>query len=155
MFNSFMRFYFRSKGSSPRTASNVNDHLFAVNTKLQLFLEVPFRGGVFKVKRVMPSKSQAQKLPAHLVEGRDDAPKLGLGKTELKFARMTSKEAFKPAKGGQSDSKWVASVKARAHLAGENPSGKMKSMDKAGRVPSAIKDSAARAQVVVAALLND
>jgi hypothetical protein len=81
-------------------------------------------------------------------EGRDDAPKLGLGKTELSFARMQSKEAMKPAKGGQSDQKWVTSMKARAHLAGENPNSPMKSRDAVGKVPSAIKDSLSPEDIV-------
>lgn len=72
---------------------------------------------------------------------RDDAPNLGLGKTGLRFARMTSKQAFKPAAGGKSDAKWATSAKLRAELAHEKPGGKMKSMDKAGKVPSAVKES--------------
>lgn len=97
------------------------------------------------------AKTKSKELPKH-VEGapatakelflaeRDDAPKLGLGKTGLKFARMTSKQAFKPAAGGKSDAKWATSAKLRAELAHEKPGGKMKSMDKVGKVPSAIKE---------------
>ena len=72
-----------------------------------------------------------------LSEGRDDAPKLGLGKTGLKFARMTSKEAFKTS--GGTDQKWKTSAKLRTELAGEKPGTKMKSMDKVGKVPRAMK----------------
>jgi hypothetical protein len=89
----------------------------------------------------------------HGHEGRDDAPKLGLGKTGLKFARMGSKEAFKTG-GTGTDAKWKTSIKLRAKLAHEKPGGKMKSMDKVGRVPSAIKDSVTPKQVV-AAMLDD
>ncbi len=112
----------------------------------------------------------AGKLPAHakqegmtarmmfhreaITEGRDDAPKLGLGRTELKFARMNSKEAMKPAKGGQSDQKWLTSMQARAHLAGENPSSPMKNKDAVGKVPHAFKESRS-AEEIVAGLLND
>lgn len=97
------------------------------------------------------AKTKSKELPKH-VEGapvtakdmflaeRDDAPKLGLGKTGLKFARMTSKQAFKPAAGGKSDAKWATSAKLRAELAHEKPGGAMKSMDKVGKVPSAIKE---------------
>jgi hypothetical protein len=89
-------------------------------------------------------------------EGRDDAPSLGLGKTGLKFARMNSKEAFKPAKGGQSDSKWATSLKLRAHLAGEKPSAKMQSRDAVGKVPRAMKGVGEQitAEQVVAKLLD-
>ncbi len=65
---------------------------------------------------------------------------------------MNSKEAMKPAKGGQSDQKWVTSMKARAHLAGENPNGPLKSKDAVGKVPHAFKES--RAEEIVAKLLN-
>lgn len=85
-------------------------------------------------------------------EGRDDAPKLGLGKTGLKFARMQSKEAMKPAKGGQSDAKWQTSLELRSKLAGESPTSKMKNKDAVGKVPHAFKES--RAQVLVNKLLN-
>jgi hypothetical protein len=71
------------------------------------------------------------------LEGRDDAPKLGLGKTGLKFARMTSKEAFKT--DGGTDAKWKTSAKLRTELAGEKPGTQMKSMDKVGKVPRAMK----------------
>jgi hypothetical protein len=91
---------------------------------------------------------------ALFIAERDDAPKLGLGKTGLKFARMTSKAAFKPAKGGQSDSKWATSAKLRAELAHEKPGGPMKSMDKVGKVPHAIKD-AVTPRGVVKAMLDD
>lgn len=111
------------------------------------------------------AKTKRKGLPKHVEGGpvtakelfiaeRDDAPKLGLGKTGLKFARMTSKAAFKPAKGGQSDSKWATSAKLRAELAHEKPGGPMKSMDKVGKVPHAIKDSV-KPQAVVKALLDD
>lgn len=89
-----------------------------------------------------------------LIAERDDAPKLGLGKTGLKFARMGSKQAFKPAKGGQSDSKWATSAKLRAELAHEKPGGPMKSMDKVGKVPKAFKETVTPKRVV-AALLDD
>lgn len=94
--------------------------------------------------------------PQHVGEARrmferDDAPKLGLGKTGLKFARMGSKEAFKPAKGGQSDTKWQTSLKLRAGLAGEKSSAPMHSNDKVGKVPHAMKE----ARRMVAALLDD
>lgn|SRR5574337_295417 len=85
-------------------------------------------------------------------EGRDDAPKLGLGRTGLKFARMQSKEAMKPAKGGQSDAKWQTSLKLRAGLAGEKPSAKMASKDAVGKVQHAFKES--RAQALVDKLLG-
>jgi hypothetical protein len=85
-------------------------------------------------------------------EGRDDAPKLGLGKTGLKYARMGSKEAFKPAQGGQSDTKWQTSLKLRAEVAHENPNGQMKSRDATGKVPHSFKES--RAQALVNKLLN-
>lgn len=86
-------------------------------------------------------------LPKHVGEARqmferDDAPKLGLGKTGLKFARMTSKEAFKPA--GNSDTKWKTSLKLRAGLAGEKPNAPMHSNDKVGKVPHAMKESTRR-----------
>lgn len=84
-----------------------------------------------------------------LAEGRDDAPKLGLGKTGLKFARMTSKEAFKTA--GGTDAKWKTSARLRSELAGEPYGAKMRSKDVAGKVPSAIKDH--RAKIIVANLL--
>lgn len=87
----------------------------------------------------------------HLTEGRDDAPTLGLGKTGLKFARMTSREAFKTT--GGTDEKWRTSAKLRAELAGEKPGSAMQSKDAVGKVPSAIKDSRSVAEVV-ARLLN-
>jgi len=88
-----------------------------------------------------------------LMEGRDDAPKLGLGKTGLKFARMTSKQAFKTT--GGTDAKWKTSAKLRSELAGEKPGSKMKSKDAVGRVPSAIKDSVRRTpEQVVKAMLD-
>lgn len=91
----------------------------------------------------------------HLTEGRDDAPKLGLGKTGLKFARMTSKEAFKTT--GGTDAKWKTSAKLRTELAGEKPGTKMKSMDKVGKVPKAMKGLGERVtpQQVVDKLLAD
>jgi len=89
----------------------------------------------------------------HGHEGRDDAPKLGLGKTGLKFARMTSKQAFKTT--GGTDAKWKTSAKLRSELAGEKPGSKMKSKDAVGRVPSAIKDSVRRTpEQVVKAMLD-
>jgi len=86
-------------------------------------------------------------------EGRDDAPKLGLGKTGLKFARMNSKEAFKTTDG--TDEKWKTSLKLRAGLAGEKPSAKMQSRDAVGKVPRAMKGLGERitAEQVVAKLL--
>lgn len=83
-----------------------------------------------------------------VTEGRDDAPKLGLGRTELKFARMQSKEAMKPAKGGQSDQKWKTSMQARAHLAGEKASAPMHSNDAVGKVAHAFKESMTAQQIV-------
>jgi hypothetical protein len=85
-------------------------------------------------------------------EGRDDAPKLGLGKTELRFARMNSKEAFKTDRSG-TDAKWKTSMKARAHLAGEPPSQKMSSQDRVGKVQHAFKE-ALSVEALVAALLE-
>ena len=110
-----------------------------------------------KTKRKgLPKRVEAGPVTARalFIAERDDAPKLGLGKTGLKFARMTSKAAFKPAKGGQSDSKWATSAKLRATLAGEKPGGPMKSMDKVGKVPKAFKETVTPKQVVTA-LLDD
>lgn len=84
-------------------------------------------------------------------EGRDDAPKLGLGKTELKFARMNSKQAFKTDHTG-TDAKWKTSMQARAHLAGEKASSPMKSRDAVGHVPHAFES---RAKALVAKMLNE
>lgn len=107
----------------------------------------------FDNKGKLPAKVES--LARKLIE-RDDAPKLGLGKTGLKFARMNSKEAFKPAKGGQSDAKWATSLKLRAHLAGEKPSAKMQSRDAVGKVPRAMKGVGEQitAPQVVAKLLD-
>lgn len=80
---------------------------------------------------------------------RDDLSKeSGVPAEGKRLARMTSGQAFKT-KGG-TDAKWHTSLNLRAKLAGENPSQKMKSMDKVGKVPSAIKE---RAESVVDKLL--
>ena len=102
-------------------------------------------------RKGLPQKV-GEALTARELFERDDAPKLGLGKTGLKFARMTSKQAFKTT--GGTDAKWKTSAKLRAELAHEQPGGKMKSMDKVGTVPKAIKDSVTPKQVV-AAMLDD
>ena len=119
-----------------------------------------WHGGRLKVPS-NPRKKPSSKPPFSsrkkpVKEGRDDAPSLGLGKTGLKFARMNSKEAFNPAKGGQSDAKWVTSLKLRAHLAGEKPSAKMQSRDAVGKVPRAMKGVGEQitAEQVVAKLLE-
>lgn len=83
---------------------------------------------------------------------RDDAPKLGLGKTGLKFARMTSKQAFSGGHNG--DAKWKTSAKLRAQLAGEKPGSPMKSMDKVGTVKKAIKESRTAPALLVKRLLD-
>lgn len=81
---------------------------------------------------------------------RDDLSKEAAIPSEGKsLARMTSAKAFKTT--GGTDAKWRTSLNLRAKLAGESPSQKMKSMDKVGKVPSAIKDS--RAETVVDTLL--
>lgn len=69
----------------------------------------------------------------HLME-RDDVSKLNLGPEGHRFARMQSKEAFKPAAGGQSDTKWQSSLKLRTGLVNEPAGRKMQSMDKVGAV---------------------
>jgi len=115
-------------------------------------------GGMAKKELRKFAKTPSKGLPQHvkhesmartLIE-RDDAPSLGLGKTGLKFARMGSKEAFKTTNG--TDKKWKTSLKLRTELAGEKPGMKMKSVDKVGPVPSAIKDSITPQQVVQALL---
>ena len=142
-----------------------------------------YLGRTVKTLTIMPAKSEAQrrllnakfghkwvkkhhfdnkgKLPEYKHEAltaramfeRDDAPKLGLGKTGLKFARMNSKEAFKTTDG--TDEKWKTSLKLRAGLAGEKPSAKMQSRDAVGKVPRAMKGLGERitAEQVVAKLL--
>jgi hypothetical protein len=91
---------------------------------------------------------------ALFIAERDDAPKLGLGATGLKFARMNSAEAMRPAKGGQSDAKWATSAKLRAEIANEKPGGQMKNRDAVGKVPHAFKETKTPKQVV-SALLDD
>ena len=84
-------------------------------------------------------------------EGRDDAPKLGLGKAGLAYARMSSSDVMdQPGGTAKKVTKRYNMVKDVTNQQGVKG---FPSMDKAGKVPSAIKDS--RAQKVAAALLND
>lgn len=104
-------------------------------------------------RKGLPKKKTDESLSAKgIFEGRDDVASLNIGRAGRKFARMTSKEAFKTTDG--TDDKWKASVALRAGLAGEKPGAQMKSMDKVGKVPSAIKDSIT-SKAVVTALLED
>lgn len=89
-----------------------------------------------------------------LTEGRDDAPKLGLGKTGLKFARMQSKEAFKPGGGAGGDAKWHTSAALRSELAGEKPNSPMKNKDAVGPVKHAFKEMT-KPKHIVSRLLDD
>jgi hypothetical protein len=82
----------------------------------------------------------------HLTEGRDDAPKLGLGKAGLEYARMSSSDVMDQpggtAKKVQKRYNMVKSVTNQNKLTGGKPGSKIfPSMDKVGKVPSAIKDS--------------
>lgn len=87
-----------------------------------------------------------------LTEGRDDAPKLGLGKAGLAYARMDSSDVMEQpggvAKKVQKRYNMIKSVTNQKGVKG------FPSMDKAGKVPHAIKDSKTPQQVVDA-LLND
>lgn len=84
------------------------------------------------------------------VEGRDDAPKLGLGKAGMAYARMSSSDVMEQpggtAKKVQKRYNMIKDVTNQKGIKG------FPSMDKVGKVPSAIKDS--RAQKVVAAMLD-
>lgn len=99
-------------------------------------------------RKGLPKHVKHESLSRSLFE-RDDVSKLNIGATGKKFARMTSKEAFKTTDG--TDEKWKTSLKLRAELGGESPSTKMKSKDAVGKVPHAFKES--RAQRIVDRLL--
>jgi hypothetical protein len=91
----------------------------------------------------------------HLTEGRDDAldaSKVNLGVTGRKFARMTSKEAFKTT--GGTDEKWHTSAALRSELAGEKPNSPMKNKDAVGPVAHAFKE-ATKPKQIVSRLLDD
>lgn len=82
-------------------------------------------------------------------EGRDDASKLGLGKAGMAYARMSSSDVMdQPGGTAKKVTKRYNMIKDVTNQ--KNIKG-FPSMDKVGKVPSAIKDS--RAQKVVAVLL--
>lgn len=84
-----------------------------------------------------------------LTEGRDDIGKLGLGKAGMAYARMSSSDVMdQPGGTAKKVHKRYNMVKDVTNQKGIKG---FPSMDKVGKVPSAIKDS--RAQKVVAALL--
>lgn len=75
----------------------------------------------------------------HLTEGRDDAPKLGLGKAGLAYARMSSSDVMdQPGGTAKKVTKRYNMIKDVTNQKGVKG---FPSMDKVGKVPSAIKDS--------------
>jgi len=89
-------------------------------------------------------------------EGRDDTAKLPLGKAGHAFASVTSKDVMH--QPGGTSNLWRKSLAQRKeivnqkHVSDGKGSTTFPSMDKVGKVPSAIKDSVTPAQVVSALL---
>ena len=91
-------------------------------------------------------------------EGRDDTSKLGLGKAGVSFAKMTGKDVMHQPDGVAPKVKksydLQKSVLNQTHLTGGKAQSKVfPSMDKVGKVASAIKDSSAKD--IVGILLED
>lgn len=125
------------------------------------------RGPSKKMYRAMKGTGELRKfaatktkgLPKHVKEGRDDTGKLGLGKAGESYARMTSKDVMHQP-GGVADKvrkryAMAKDVTNQNSLSGGKPQSTVfPSMDKAGKVPSAIKDSRIP-HMIVARLLDD
>jgi len=92
-------------------------------------------------------------------EGRDDVSKLGLGKAGAAYARMSSRDVMNQpggvAKKVTKRYSMIKDVTNQKTLAGGKPQSKVfPSMDKAGKVPHAMKGLSERAQQTVAKLLE-
>lgn len=127
------------KGASKRMFQSMHGtgelHKFAATKRKGL----PQKVGEALTARVMFDR-------ARITEGRDDTKKLGLGKAGEAYATMTSKDVMEQPGGTarkvQKRYNMLKSVTNQNTLKGGKPQSKIfPSMDKVGKVPSAIKDS--------------